>query len=178
MELKASAKMQIAFGHISTGASLKLSRKPKNQDKIQNTKTNVATARPDPDDVGGLVSEIVDDLPEGTSPELVEKIQVLASRSSYSGPIPSAQEFAGYESVVPGAADRILKMAETEQNVRKRDNRHMLNNETLKIIGSIVISGGLIVAGVYCGVIGQPWLGGVLGTSGVIAGIMSKMRSK
>ena len=34
---------------------------------------------------------------------------------SYQGPIPPAREMAGHEAALPGAADRILKMAEREQ---------------------------------------------------------------
>ena len=33
----------------------------------------------------------------------------------YSGPIPSAEEFARYEEISPGSADRLLSMAEREQ---------------------------------------------------------------
>lgn len=35
--------------------------------------------------------------------------------ASYSGPLPLPSDFEGYERVVPGAADRILTMAETQQ---------------------------------------------------------------
>ena len=34
---------------------------------------------------------------------------------SYSGPIPSAEEFARYEEVHAGSADRLMSMAEREQ---------------------------------------------------------------
>lgn len=33
--------------------------------------------------------------------------------AAHSGPLPAVQDFSGYESVLPGAADRIMKMAET-----------------------------------------------------------------
>ena len=35
--------------------------------------------------------------------------------SRYSGPIPPAEEFARYEEVLPGSADRLISMAEREQ---------------------------------------------------------------
>ncbi|MGD9670774.1 MAG: DUF2335 domain-containing protein [Hyphomicrobiaceae bacterium] len=38
--------------------------------------------------------------------------------TSFSGPIPPATEFEKYEAVLPGAADRILKMAETQAQHR------------------------------------------------------------
>ena len=40
----------------------------------------------------------------------------VTSVRSYSGPIPSAEEFARYEEVHPGSADRLFSMAEREQN--------------------------------------------------------------
>lgn len=85
---------------------------------------------------------------------------------------------AQYNDTLPGLADRIMKLAENEQGIRRRDNGWVLTNDTLRVLGSILVSLGLIAAGVYCGVIGQPWLGGVLGTSGAVAGIISKLLSK
>ncbi len=40
----------------------------------------------------------------------------VTSVQSYSGPIPSAEEFSRYEEVHPGSADRLFSMAEREQN--------------------------------------------------------------
>jgi uncharacterized membrane protein len=39
--------------------------------------------------------------------------QLVAVSQHYSGPIPPASEFAKYEKVLPGSADRIIAMAET-----------------------------------------------------------------
>ncbi len=41
-----------------------------------------------------------------------------AKLEKYSGPLPRAEEFAAYEACIPGAADRILAMAEKEQDSR------------------------------------------------------------
>ncbi len=43
------------------------------------------------------------------------EITVSQEVSSYSGPIPPAKEIARYEDVQPGAADRLIAMAEREQ---------------------------------------------------------------
>ena len=83
-----------------------------------------------------------------------------------------------YEEAMPGMADRIMKLAENEQSIRKRDSAWIMSNDTLRVAGSIVVSLALIGAGVYCGVIGQPWLGGVLGTSGAVAGIASRLLAR
>lgn len=39
----------------------------------------------------------------------------LSQEVRYSGPIPPAEEFARYEDVLPGSADRLISMAEREQ---------------------------------------------------------------
>lgn len=40
---------------------------------------------------------------------------IAVHQAHYSGPIPPAQELANYENIVPGAAERILQMAEKSQ---------------------------------------------------------------
>ena len=45
----------------------------------------------------------------------------------YSGPIPEPDTFRRYEEVLPGAADRILIMAEKEQN-----SRHKINDKIVE----------------------------------------------
>ncbi len=49
-----------------------------------------------------------------------------AAMQVYSGPIPSANELRKYEEVVPGAADRILKMAEEQSRHRRKMESEML----------------------------------------------------
>lgn len=49
---------------------------------------------------------------------------ILALEKTYSGPLPLPEDLAKYDRVVPGAAERILRMAENEsEHRRKRDNR-------------------------------------------------------
>lgn len=80
-----------------------------------------------------------------------------------------------YENITPGLADRIMKLAENEQQIRKRDHGRILFNDGIRVFGSVLVSWCLIAAGVYCGIIGEPWLGGVLGTSGAVAGIIKTL---
>jgi uncharacterized membrane protein len=53
---------------------------------------------------------------------------------SYSAPLPTSREFAGYEQALPGAADRILTMAEKEAEYR-RENQKKLVNASVKYSG-------------------------------------------
>ena len=49
-----------------------------------------------------------------------DDFQVVESHQTYLGPIPPPEELHHYESVIPGAADRILRMAEAESLHRQR----------------------------------------------------------
>lgn len=78
---------------------------------------------------------------------------------------------AEYDDIVPGAADRFIRLMENEQSIRARESSALILNDRLKILGSIGISLTMIVAGAYCGLNGQPVLGLGIATSGAIAGI-------
>lgn len=78
------------------------------------------------------------------------KIQVRSQFTS--GPIPSAEVLAAYESTLPGAADRIIKMAENQAN-------HRSELEKLAIKGNIEKE--------YRG----QWFGFIIGMSGIISSI-------
>jgi len=52
------------------------------------------------------------------------------AHTTHIGPLPPASEFAGYDSALPGAADRILTMAE-------KASAHIQKSETAMINGSI-----------------------------------------
>lgn len=53
--------------------------------------------------------------------------------TTYSGPIPAAEEFRKYEEILPGAADRILTMAEAQAT-------HRQELETLAVKGGLINS--------------------------------------
>lgn len=66
-------------------------------------------------DDSGLVSGWQDHSP-GDEPETaLAEIRHIVERQAYQGPLPHPQDFAGFEEVLPGAADRILSMAEKRQ---------------------------------------------------------------
>lgn len=59
-----------------------------------------------------------------------EKKQLIAARFSqeFSGPIPHPELFAKYEDVLPGSADRILKMAEIQSEHRQHLEKSVINS--------------------------------------------------
>ena len=60
---------------------------------------------------------ILNAVPESKKEEVKEALMVMRSEM-YSGPIPPPEALARYEEIQPGAADRILKMAEKQQEHR------------------------------------------------------------
>lgn len=94
---------------------------------------------------------------QDNSDALINKEEILTkeyllSASLFSGPLPPPTILQGYEDVLPGSADRILKMAEKEQS-----NRHDLVNKQINseirdsfigIISAITLCAGLIIFGV------------------------------
>lgn len=66
-------------------------------------------------DDDSTIAELVEEKSkEVVSQAIVSKMQI------HQGPLPPASEFEKYEKTCPGAADRILKMAEEEQQIQKQ----------------------------------------------------------
>lgn len=103
-----------------------------------------------------------------------EKLKIIMRELTVTktSPLPDATEFSEYEKAVPGAGDRILKMAENEQKhrhemMKKEQENYHQSNVKLTIFG--VISGMMIsicgIAGaVLLGWFGQPWTAGLIGS--------------
>lgn len=121
----------------------------------------------------GKVNEGLSKLPADIRGQL---LTIIKEQSFFSGPLPPPELFEQYEQILPGSANRILEMAEKEQNIRKERINSLLSIGKLRICGSIAISVililGFIMAGIYCAKIGQPIVGGVLGGLGVFPMIM------
>ncbi|MEX0813026.1 MAG: DUF2335 domain-containing protein [Chitinophagales bacterium] len=90
--------------------------------------------------------------------------------SSFSGPLPPPGVYAQYEQILPGAADRILVMAEENAQDRKKINtkivdadiKRSLTGQILGFILSILFIGAAIV----CAYFDQPFPASVLGVGG------------
>ena len=61
--------------------------------------------------------EVLNELPEEKK-DILTNGMIVAMQQSFRGPIPPAKEMKGYLEVLPDAPDRILKMAEKEQDGR------------------------------------------------------------
>ena len=72
-------------------------------------------------------AEMIDSLPEEDRRAIINEIVRIEQRS-YSGPLPPPQVLADYEKTLKGSADRILQMAEREQEARHRIDSEIIGN--------------------------------------------------
>jgi len=82
---------------------------------------------------------------------------------TWSGPIPPPQTLEGYEMLVPGAADRILKLAETQTAHRIDMESTVIRGDSkrsyLGLIAGFALSTMVIAGGIYLIAIGHDWAG-------------------
>src|SRR5438552_14400200 len=67
--------------------------------------------------------QVIQSLPKGHRSKVEDLVQSLvctASFSRFSGPIPSPETLSQYDKIVPGAANRIIQMAETQAEHRRQ----------------------------------------------------------
>ena len=88
------------------------------------------------------------------------------------GPLPTPEEFQGYGEVLHDAPERILRMAEREQEARHKGYRDKAKRDRLQLQGSITVSLALVVASVLIALIGLPWVSVSIGLSGLVGTIL------
>lgn len=109
-----------------------------------------------------------------------KKLEILRSLSftliqekSHSGPLPDSESLIQYNSVIPNGADRIMKMAERQQEHRMSIEKKVINSQSLQsglgqIFGLIIGIVG-IVSGTYLASIGATAVGGIIAGGTVIS---------
>lgn len=119
-------------------------------------------------------------------PPRPDKILVRQS-SSFSGPLPPPEVLRGFEDIVPGAAERIIKMAEEQSFHRRVLEKKVIDSDISRskwgqILGFVIAVIGLGVSAVVA-VFGSAVAGGVIGV-GTLASLVgvfmygSSVRSK
>jgi uncharacterized membrane protein len=99
--------------------------------------------------------------------------QIVQQSAFFSGPLPPPAILAQYDSVVPGAAERILKMAE-EQSKHRRDLESQViaadiaNARKGLMFGFIIGVVGLLAA-LIAALYGKEWVGSVLGVGTLVS---------
>lgn len=98
--------------------------------------------------------------------------EVSVSAYRHSGPIPDPMTLEGYDRVVPGAADRIIKMAEDQsahrQSIEAIAIKSRARDSLLGIISGLIIAVFTLAAGTYVINTGNVWSGTILGSAGLV----------
>ena len=149
------------------------------QDEIKTLETQEQPEKM-PDDL--TIPESLDDNLEkaielfGTLPKEQRTILsrgMLAIQQSYSGPLPPAKEFKGYKEVLPDAPERILSMAERNNDSRiqltNKSERHEFIKTILGQVFGFVLSIGFGGGAIHLGMLGHDVLAGTLGCTTVIS---------
>ncbi len=101
------------------------------------------------------------------------KVEAVSVQTAYSGPIPPAQELGNYNAIVPGAAERILLMAEKNQ-------QHQIDIETLALnsarkdvrrgqIFALIITVSAFSTSIAAMIMGFPFVASVIGSTTVVS---------
>jgi len=119
--------------------------------------------------------EIGEIVQAGDRPKLVDRVSSLILRESFRGPLPPPRHFREYEDVFPGAAARILAMAEKEQNSNIELSQLALSPEiSERRLGLWQGFGAfaLLTVGAFgCALVEQPILGGAFLAVGAISAV-------
>lgn len=78
--------------------------------------------------------------------QLIEKVAAVVRREEFSGPIPHPSILEGYEKILPGSADRILRMAEAQVSHRHDLEKSMVKTESRDSLLGILCAFALGVA--------------------------------
>jgi len=104
-------------------------------------------------------------------------MEVVATRSHHSGPLPASGEFEAYGKTLPSAPDRILSMAERQQRHDHRIEIGTLVSETIYRLTGITIAGSLVggmaYGSVICALAGQTAAAVALGLASGLTGLAS-----
>lgn len=127
-----------------------------------------------------LEQEVIQSLEPYVQPERIREaanvVHALMIQQSHSGPLPSSREFRGYEIVLPGSANRLLEMAEREQQHRHSLEAVVIHKEaTMKGRGQWFALVALILMLSVVGMMaywGHPVPAATLGT-GVVIGVVA-----
>lgn len=118
-----------------------------------------------------LPPEVMQDIEEAEPHDREMLLSFAVKHIQYEGPIPPGYMLREYEDVLPGAADRIFRMAEQQASHRQELEKKVVESKSrAEILG--VVFAGIIVLAVAIGGIFLIYTGhGIAGFSALITGL-------
>lgn len=106
-------------------------------------------------------------------PKQPKGMVVRQTTTNFSGPLPHPQILEHYNAILPGAAERILKMAEDQSEHRRKLESEVIfsgiNNSKKGLLFGFIIGITGLIGSVIISLFGQAILGGVIGISTLTA---------
>src|SRR3989344_8200747 len=126
-------------------------------------------------------------LPNHSNQQGVVVRQTQTQTQMFSGPLPPPEALKKFDEVVPGAAERIIKMAEEQSAHRKELEKKVIDSDIARskwgqVLGFVIAIAGLAVSAIIV-VYGNAIAGGIIGV-GTLASLVgvfmygSKTRSE
>ena len=103
-------------------------------------------------------------------------------KAEFSGPLPPPDALEKYESVSPGAAERIIAMAETQSSHRHELEKSLVDSEYKQASKGQICAATLgalaIISGAIAGILGAQWTGSVMGGLVVVGLVYALIRGR
>jgi len=103
---------------------------------------------------------------------LSRRQMAVSAEYHHSGPIPDPMTLERYDQILPGAAERIIKMAEDQSTHRREIEKIVIKSKSrdslLGIIAGFFITIIVALIGAYVAVNGQELGGAILGGTGLV----------
>ncbi len=106
--------------------------------------------------------------PGPTGQMLIPVSQIVQTVALTTGPLPPPEQLAQYEQIIPGAADRILRMTENNSDHRMRIISAQIAQSDRAQWLAFALALCFLVASVWVTLAAFPWVGVTLGGSTVI----------
>ena len=99
--------------------------------------------------------------------------QIIQMSGQYSGPLPIPSHLEQYEQILPGAADRIIRMAEKQSEHRQELEKRVIKSDTRNSLAGLIFGFIIgivgIVRGAYLISIGQIIEGSIFGGGTIVS---------
>jgi uncharacterized membrane protein len=104
------------------------------------------------------------------APPLTDGVaEVSREQHNHSGPFPPPEVLERYDVIVPGAARRILTLAEEQTRHRIRLEKRAVWRSFCGLVAGLVVSAGCVGGGVFLVYRGHDYAGGAIATAAVLS---------
>ena len=107
-----------------------------------------------------------------------QALHIQSTLSAFTGPLPPPEDFKKYEENLPGATNRILSMAEKEQQIRSAGQAGMIANDSRRINYAMFLGIFLLIIAGIATWNGNAVIAVPLGLAGVISTIIRYIFSR